>query len=1026
MESKMKTLYSIIYFITLLDIKHTNSSSMLEMPPSSVGAKHASSLWDELFRIPTSNAPTPPTSPRPTSTPLLPEDNIFFRLYILPDTPLPEKIIRAEERLCGNICGDKFPSMSSNGWNSDLSVCQACQCDVTCIQYNNCCPDVYLRNVIIANPNIIIPNSECTLLEYPPNFMVDPVTLDHLESFTSLINKCPDANIHVQSHQTNTKRPKSSNTDIASLCERDDEGPPVSDASTHLSYKNTHCAKCHNVNSSDIIQWQMKLECNNPLILTTRYFTEKELFKALKMTEQCKLIYSPPRGRDDFLSPCRRQSAPLVRSCNQSGEWSPKFYSKEIQRACQMYTSIFMGRFKNIFCFICNTGNDWTVTDIIDYIIETSSLSGTIKPPGRLSFSALIDFGADYNHGKISVDKVIQEINTTRFTPECSQNEVLNNITCSCEVVKCEIWQKFIAENQTCQGETVRDLAKDLRIGYRACFKVIVDLQETPDYSTIGFFQYVFSQLKPSFRLLISIHQWCPGHKKVLFHLVSWVTDDILKERNNAFDDLFREDAILFCNFLGNFFHNLVIGEHAESCMFDFIECPRRDYIFQHPHCIHNGEIGQTAIHEIAIRDLGNEHEMRKESDIYWFDKDFPFNHKDKRDPNEIVFLLYKNTHFCPIVEISGSNFIENGSIIIQKSTQQQINKVMVEYVNDNSMVQICLEDYFKVMSSINDNQICYVVMTTIEYYYNKPSSDSIAFESWTIEGIISLSCSCISLIFLILTFTTYLIFDELRNKNCVNLMILIATLFVAQALYEFAMEQYENETLCSVFGVLIHYSWLASFFSMSACTIERFVKLSFPLQSRCYYLSMKPIILSVVYIFTTPVLIVGGNIIANILLENRFGYGNSQQCYINGKCSRIFSFVMPMCAILVSNIILFFTTVIKLRRQSNGKSSGSRIGLVACVRLSIVTGFAWVVSLLYESLPVNGLGYVFTALLGLQGVVLFFSLMGNRKIFGMYANLLKSRKVINSKYNSSLQTGSSLEAASRTSIIGGGQSLRL
>ena len=361
----------------------------------------------------------------------------------------------------------------------------------------------------------------------------------------------------------------------------------------------------------------------------------------------------------------------------------------------------------------------------------------------------------------------------------------------------------------------------------------------------------------------------------------------------------------------------------------------------------------------------------------------------------DIYYINYTQTSTCAFVSLAMENFVfeDDGEKMTFEPTGDQISSALVSFLdsssNVTSIVRVCVSDYNKLAKP----SPCYA------------KHDD--FDTWTISGLVSIVSTSISLICLVLTFAVYAIVAPLRSGGGKNIMTLTALLFVAQALYEFGIEQFENRDFCCFMGLAVHFSWLAAVFSMNACTVERFLKLCFPLKTRSFFLSeRRPFMLATGYSLICPFLIVTINIAASMASNGDLGYGSPRLCYINSRTSRIVAFATPMGAVVLANVFLLGITVWTLRTKSEVKGSENghetiqssiqsaktnRVGLLGCIRLSVVTGITWLLVFLYEAIPSEALSYIITALVGLQGLIFFLSLVVNKRVMSMLKNTLKT-----------------------------------
>ncbi|XP_041347264.1 adhesion G protein-coupled receptor E2-like [Gigantopelta aegis] len=263
-----------------------------------------------------------------------------------------------------------------------------------------------------------------------------------------------------------------------------------------------------------------------------------------------------------------------------------------------------------------------------------------------------------------------------------------------------------------------------------------------------------------------------------------------------------------------------------------------------------------------------------------------------------------------------------------------------------------------------------------------------------TFLGIFSFVCTSVSLLFLALTFLTYCLFVSMRTIGGMCNMGLVFTLFSAQIVLEFGMEQNQDVVGCQVIGIFIHFLWLAAVFWMNACTFLLFLKLSFPLKSRNFGHNVTKIFcLSALYANGTSALIVSLNTIVNIATRGDIGYGGNI-CYLNTYFSQIYFFKIPIGIIVIVNIGLFIFTVCRIRRNVSVSSTReSKINLFSCVKLSVITGLVWLSSYLYEIFHITAFAYIFTLLVGAQGVLFFVAVVVNRNVLSLWTSFFVRMK---------------------------------
>ena len=384
---------------------------------------------------------------------------------------------------------------------------------------------------------------------------------------------------------------------------------------------------------------------------------------------------------------------------------------------------------------------------------------------------------------------------------------------------------------------------------------------------------------------------------------------------------------------------------------------------------------------ELALKE-GDEQHCTNQFETFVFERMAPIT---QYGLNIFLFAQYiqlSKQLTCPRVVLNSSQYIINyhkTSITGQRNafafpnlTLLQTNSVLRDgdfQEIGNGLVVVCVSDYIDATDQF-------------------PCMDQHRLTSTLFLGVFSFICTSVSLFFLALTFITYCMFSSIRTMGGVCNMGLVATLFTAQIVLEIGMEQNEDIIGCQVIGIFIHFLWLASVFWMNACTFLLFLKLSFPLKCRNLgHNLMKLFTVTAIYANGASAVIVGINIIVNFASRGHIGYGGDI-CNMNNSFSKLYFFKVPIGTIIIINICLFVFTICRLRRHSSISSTrDSKINLFSCVKLSVITGLVWLSSYMYEIFHITAFAYLFTLLVGSQGVLFFIAIVVNRNVLSLWRN---------------------------------------
>ncbi|XP_059152385.1 uncharacterized protein LOC131938399 [Physella acuta] len=524
----------------------------------------------------------------------------------------------------------------------------------------------------------------------------------------------------------------------------------------------------------------------------------------------------------------------------------------------------------------------------------------------------------------------------------------------------------------TSSGEC-RSLVSSNMLGYQVCLVFDVSTDQPLDVSdaeglTMWTPIYTFKSILEH---VLALDNWCPNNTRTSVHWQAKIS------REGFLEDLEQDLEKAILNYK-QFIEGL-LGRNLSHFSYRFLDACLSVFSIDHT-CLADSKPFQP----IIVLGL------------------FP----EKNVLDKVHFIYYSAVTNCSFLELPRSKFLDKLDDNLEFTPMKKDISSRKIYLVNETIVRLCVSDYRDLITAdfnntnTRDNQ-------TLKLLHDIS----------TTGGLISVICTGISLTCLLLTFITYLLLPTLRSASGKNLMVLILTLFLAQTFYQFTLEHSEDQTTCLVFGVLIHYTWMAALFSMNVCTIERFYMLCFPLTSRAFFLSKRPFILATAYTLLAPLAVCVVNMVANYVTSEQLGYGGDYVCFITSKISRIASFAVPVAIIVLVNISLMTFTACKLRRRGSStqlqSSVQSKLGLVAMVRLSVVTGLMWLLAFLYDVSNNKYVDYVITALIGLHGVVLFYSLVINKRVAQLFLDMCRTKQTSSSR---------SKEESSTTQPIMGGR----
>ena len=347
----------------------------------------------------------------------------------------------------------------------------------------------------------------------------------------------------------------------------------------------------------------------------------------------------------------------------------------------------------------------------------------------------------------------------------------------------------------------------------------------------------------------------------------------------------------------------------------------------------------------------------------------------------EVNFISFWNTTFCTKIKLTKEEFAMYSSRMILTDIAENSVTMDTAYEEDALFHYICSEDYYAASS------VCRLMFQ----------------DTWTVVGVMSVVGTILSLLGLSCVIVSYSFLSRLRSGSGMTTLVMAGFLFAAQAVHEVGLEQFENSHICITLALAIHFLWLSAIFLMTCCTVELSFLLLKPLKAYSSLRSITMLKISATFALTTSALIIATTIISNYLLFGDIGYPAEYYfCFIKRKLSRQLGFGLPIAVAVSFNIILFtVTTSVIRRRPLVSRSKQDRIGLLACFRLSVITGVSW---LCLFPLMIPGarpwLEYVSVVLLSSQGLLLASSLLLNRRILQLWCNKLNERRARHLRHN--------------------------
>ncbi len=205
----------------------------------------------------------------------------------------------------------------------------------------------------------------------------------------------------------------------------------------------------------------------------------------------------------------------------------------------------------------------------------------------------------------------------------------------------------------------------------------------------------------------------------------------------------------------------------------------------------------------------------------------------------------------------------------------------------------------------------------------------------------------------------------------------------------------------CVVFAVLIHYSFLASFFWIQVMSFDIWRTFSRP-EVTSSGGHRKRFLLYSAFGWVCPLVLVSVSITVDFVSElNKMykpGYGDGL-CWITQRRGLLIFFGAPLAVIMLTNLLFYMLTLrhlILLNQdtkllQQQSQDKRHRLGLY--VKLSVIMGLTWIFGFVATFADVDPLWYLFVVLNSLQGAFICLSFVMTRKVVKLLGERLRQWK---------------------------------
>ena len=270
-----------------------------------------------------------------------------------------------------------------------------------------------------------------------------------------------------------------------------------------------------------------------------------------------------------------------------------------------------------------------------------------------------------------------------------------------------------------------------------------------------------------------------------------------------------------------------------------------------------------------------------------------------------------------------------------------------------------------------------------------KESTESEFSIVYQMEHYITYIGTSISIICYCWVISTYVLFKDLRTVPGLNVCFMCASLLIADLFFLVSIIARQNETACTTFAVVIHWSLLAAFiWVLIICfdLVQRFGSVSMHSRDR----EIKRMYYRAVIAFLTPAILVATLVGLDLTKMVVIGYGTHHICWITNRSAKLFAYVVPTAFILLIAFLALVYTLFKIvseKRDVNrtihhkaSKTKSTLLYLRMAIKLAAILGLVEIFGYIQTSYQgdkekawVVIFGFLYTLFRSFRGLVLWF-----------------------------------------------------
>ena len=337
----------------------------------------------------------------------------------------------------------------------------------------------------------------------------------------------------------------------------------------------------------------------------------------------------------------------------------------------------------------------------------------------------------------------------------------------------------------------------------------------------------------------------------------------------------------------------------------------------------------------------------------------------------------------------NGNPYLSCENVVALKQTEFAVfdNGSIYDHVTDDYLTA---DEYVYINGTLFRCNVFFQNYTTLHRVWNYK----------TLPILLSAVACAITSLCCFIVFVTYCLFSELRTLPGICIMCYVFSLGVTFLLVFGEFEAVDIKWLCTLLGFLLHYFAL-SHFTWSSVIAINLLRSFVTTSPRPVTINRIKAIKQIVLYFIgwgIPLLVCVTCLVLDKGTNVNIDYATDKLCYLQEKVAVLLGFIIPVCIIVLFNLVTFIVLVVSIHRTikatkmatSNSRDSNTKKELRIYAGIFSLLGLTWILALMAAIKDLDVLWYLFFVITLLHGPTLLVIFVLKKRTRYLYISMFE------------------------------------